>query len=85
VADTVDDLHVAENHAGGLALHALVVVIAWESGDHHDLATAIEALEARAGRWVNYCRPTCQFKTEGKCQECDPESCGCPCGHRTEG
>jgi hypothetical protein len=83
--DTVDDLHAAEDAAGLLAdrLRALVDVV--EGADTTDaygnaMDNALAALEF----WANYCRPGCQFRAEGQCQD-DPECCGCPCDHQSQG
>ena len=80
-ADTVDDLHAAEDAAGALARSGRVVLDAWESGD---LAGAVQGLAVHVEAWEQYCRPTCRWRSEGECRD-DPGSCGCPCGHGGRG
>lgn len=86
--DTADDLHEAEDLALGLAQHAAVVV---EFGTEHpwtglgdapgpvrDAINALVPLVTQAG---NYCRPTCGAEGDPASEECDDDTCGCPCGH----
>jgi hypothetical protein len=80
-ADTVDDLHQAEDLAGTLAGILDRLITAGALNDHPDLASA--AITGRAA-WADYCRPTCGAEgdpaaAEETCE--DPECCGCPCGH----
>lgn len=76
-ADTVDDLHAAEDLAGTLAT-ALDEVLPWIANESAR-RRAVDAIE-----WFNaYCRPTCAWLYEGECREADP-TCGCLCGHGGE-
>lgn len=73
-ADTVDDLHAAEDLAGTLAT-ALDEVLPWITNE------SARIREVGAIEWFNaYCRPTCAWLYEGECREADP-TCGCLCGH----
>jgi hypothetical protein len=73
-ADTVDDLHAAEDLAGHLA---------WAL--KHLLSSVTDDLARRRAQdalahYETFCRPTCAWPYEGECREADP-TCGCPCGH----
>lgn len=79
-ADTIDDLHAAEDEVGVLrgALEQLIAALDDDTGNGYgeQLDNARKVLSQGAG-----CRPTCRFDEEGSCQEDDPECCGCPCDH----
>lgn len=79
-ADTVDDLHAAEDMAGTFANLLDRIVKAGHLNGDADLAShAISAVAQMAG----YCRPTCgaEGDPEGECDSGDPSTCGCPCRH----
>lgn len=73
-ADTVDDLHAAEDLAGHLAW-ALRRALPWifEEAARRDALNALASFDT-------HCRPTCAWLYEGECREGDP-TCGCLCGH----
>lgn len=84
-ADSVDDLHAAEDMAGTLAA-ALERLLDTARG-YNPLVNEGEAgttAKARLVEWDSYCRPTCgaegdPVEAEETCDE--PDTCGCPCGH----
>lgn len=82
-ADTVDDLHCAEDMMGSLegALRRLLDVIDVQLvvEGSYQFATAVDQARCVLVEAENYCRPSCCFLDEGECL--DGEDCGCPCGH----
>jgi hypothetical protein len=94
-ADTVDDLHAAEDTASSLAAVAADLagrIAAFDAecaaAEHTDTGTAWQLLhEIRADLgsmsavWRDYCRPTCGADGDPASDECPDDCCGCPCGH----
>lgn len=83
-ADSVDDIHAAEDFAGAavaclVKLRNLIVALPTETVGAR--ACVSEAL-ALIASWESYCRPTCQADGDPDFEDCDEgEYCGCPCGH----
>ena len=75
-ADSVDDLHYAEDIIGTLRAALRKVVDIDDAGDLTDLIDEIRPAldEAEA-----YCRPTCGHLDFGECHD---DCCGCPCDPR---
>ena len=82
-ADTVDDLHCAEDLAGTLeaALRNLLDVLDGMPVRDDRYAPALQAAQAALVEAETYCRPSCCFLDEGECMSGDDEYCGSPCGH----
>jgi hypothetical protein len=75
--DLVDDLHAAEDMASVLAA-ALRYVNDNVRDDTPEMWSRVEV--ALAG-WAEYCRPSCGANGDPLSDECDDDTCGCPCGH----
>lgn len=88
--DSVDDLHAAEDFAGMAvaALERLLAAIdfqlAYLRADLDPLAGARSNARGVVGAWGFYCRPTCGAEGDPDSDECDDDTCGCPCGHTEE-
>lgn len=86
MADTVDDLHAAEDMAGSFAAALAALLAATPDrrvNAYAPLRQAAETGRARVEEWGDYCRPTCQFRANGECDD-DPDTCGCPCNHEAK-
>lgn len=83
-ADTVDDLHAAEDHAGVLAaaLRELLDALGPDAYPS-DLDEARQSARVALTAHATACRPTCSALNleDGECLE-GFEHCGCPC-HNT--
>lgn len=82
-ADSVDDLHAAEDMAGTLAA-ALERLLDTARGYNPLIADAGVMAKVRLAEWEKFCRPTCGAHgdpevADGECEY--PDTCGCPCGH----
>jgi hypothetical protein len=74
-----DDIEAAEHAAEVLATGLRELIGLIELADK-DAAPGEALTDAKKvlGTWDNYCRPTCQFRTTGACQD-ELHCCGCPC------
>lgn len=83
-ADTVDDLHAAEDLAGQ-AVEALRQLTD-PTADSWRLGVARQTAAALIHHWDSYCRPTCNPNDDGDHDEVCEEgpSCGCPCRDRAD-
>ncbi len=79
IADTVDDLHAAEDFAGR-AVEALRTLAAGQE------FVSYRDIDAIVADWDSYCRPTCNPNDDGPHDEVCEEgpTCGCPCRDREQ-
>lgn len=93
-ADTVDDLHVAEDGwATAVALLGRVANFAVErpwtgladAGGYEEFRTLLSAIHVGAAALDGYCRPTCGAEGDPDSDECGDDTCGCACGHTRQG
>ena len=86
MSSVVDDLHAAEDFCGRAAeaLRRLLNAAPRPAPTltNHPLAVARAEALAVVRCWEAYCRPGCEADGDhAKCQDDDPDCCGCPCGH----
>lgn len=82
MSDSVDDLHAAEDYAGGAANvidELLRNMIAADVTLEFPQSLRDQAFSTLS-EWRSWCRPTCGYVDEGECQSGE-DSCGCPCNH----
>lgn len=92
--DSVDDLHAVEDELGVFRSFVQTIAGMTKDGEERDdqppfvmenddavetLCTLISTARGLVGS--STCRPTCGAQGEAFQDECDDETCGCPCGH----